>query len=428
MALIKPEAYESAGGYRYFVLAILTLVYSFNFIDRQLLVILQESIKLEMGLSDAQLGLLSGFSFAIFYVSFGIPIARLADRSVRRNIVAIALAVWSGMTALSGFAQNYLQLLLARIGVAVGEAGGSPPAHAIISDIFEGERRATALAVYSMGINIGVLFGFLLGGWINEFYGWRTAFIVVGMPGVVLALLLRLLVAEPVRGMAEGKVATVETPALRATLKLLWSRRSFRHLSFACGLHAFITYGAGNFVPSLFQRLHDISTGELGTWLALASVAGGVGTFLGGYLSDRLGRNDKRWYQWVPGVTTILTIPFTCFIYLTSNTELALAANFVTQMFFSAYLAPNLAMTHALVGLRMRALSSAILFFVLNLVGLGLGPLFIGWVSDLLQPSLGNESIRFAMVYVIPAMSVWSAVHYLLAARTIREDLARAPE
>jgi len=278
-----------------------------------------------------------------------------------------------------------------------------------------------------MGINIGVLFGFLLGGWINEFYGWRMAFIVVGLPGVFLAVILRLAVAEPIRGMAEGKQTESATPPFLDTLKLLWSRRSFRHLSVACGLHAFITYGAGNFLPSLFLRLHDIETGELGTWLALASVSGGVGTFLGGFLSDRLGRTDKRWYQWVPAITTILTIPFTMFIYTTDQTYLALTLNFIPAVFFAAYLAPNIAITHSLVGLQMRALSSAILFFVLNLVGLGLGPLLIGWTSDLLEPSLGIESIRYAMLYVIPAVSVWSTVHYLFAAKYVRDDLARAP-
>ena len=426
MSLFGPDAYRR-GGYRYAVLALLTVVYSFNFIDRQLLVILQESIKAEMELSDAQLGALTGFSFAIFYVSFGIPIARLADVGTRRTIVATALAVWSGMTAVSGLAQNYVQLLLARIGVAVGEAGGSPPAHSMISDIFSGERRATALAVYSMGINIGVLFGFLLGGWINEFYGWRTAFIVVGLPGVALAIVLRLLVAEPLRGMAEGRTVESTTPPLKDTLALLWSRPSFRHLSIACGLHAFITYGAGNFLPSLFLRLHDIETGELGTWLAPASVSGGAGTFLGGFLSDRLGERDKRWYQWVPAITTILTIPFTMFIYTTDRTYLALTLNFIPAVFFAAYLAPNIAITHSLVGLQMRALSSAILFFVLNLVGLGGGPLFIGWVSDLLEPSLGQESIRYAMLYVIPVVSLWSTAHYLIAARHVRADLERAP-
>ena len=426
MKYLKPDLYKG-NSYKYYVLAVLTIVYSFNFIDRQLLVILQESIKEEMGLSDSQLGLLSGFSFAIFYVFCGIPLAKLADSWVRRDILAISITVWSGMTALSGFAQNFIHLLLARVGVAVGEAGGSPPAHAMISDIFSEERRATALAVYSMGINFGVLFGFLLGGWINEYYGWRTAFLVVGLPGIAVAVLLRMTVAEPIRGMSQGLGDDQETPKLSETLKLLWSRKSFRHLSLACAIHAFITYGAGNFLPSLFLRLHDIQSGELGTWLAIGAVFGGLGTFMGGFLSDHLGKRDKRWYQWIPALSTIITLPFTLFVYTSGNTYLALGTTFLTSIFFSAYLAPNLAITHSLVGLRMRAMSSAVLFFILNLIGLGLGPLFIGMVSDFLNPTLGDESIRYAMVYVIPVLTIWSTLHYLFAAKYIREDLMNAP-
>jgi|TARA_B110000438_G_scaffold300876_1_gene354321 MFS family permease len=426
MKYLKPDLYKG-NSYKYYVLAVLTIVYSFNFIDRQLLVILQESIKEEMGLSDSQLGLLSGFSFAIFYVFCGIPLAKLADSWVRRDILAISITVWSGMTALSGFAQNFIHLLFARVGVAVGEAGGSPPAHAMISDIFSEERRATALAVYSMGINFGILFGFLLGGWINEYYGWRTAFLVVGLPGIAVAVLLRMTVAEPIRGMSQGLGDDQDTPKLSETLKLLWSRKSFRHLSLACAIHAFITYGAGNFLPSLFLRLHDIQSGELGTWLAIGAVFGGFGTFMGGFLSDHLGKRDKRWYQWIPALSTIITLPFTLFVYTSGSTYLALGTTFLTSIFFSAYLAPNLAITHSLVGLRMRAMSSAVLFFILNLIGLGLGPLFIGMVSDFLNPTLGDESIRYAMVFVIPVLTIWSTLHYLFAAKYIREDLMNAP-
>ena len=427
MKYLSAKLYENKS-YGYFVLGVLTTVYSFNFIDRQLLVILQESIKAEMGLSDTQLGLLSGFSFAIFYVSFGIPLAKLADSWIRRDVIVISLTIWSSMTAVSGFAQNFIHLLLARIGVAIGEAGGSPPAHAMVSDIFNQQQRATALAIYSTGINIGILFGFLLGGWINEFYGWRTAFLVVGLPGIALAIFLKLAVAEPTRGMAEEKVDEGSAPKLNETLKLLWSRKSFRHLSIACGIHAFVSYGAGNFIPSLFLRLHDIETGELGTWLALSSVAGGIGTFMGGYLSDRLGKQDPRWYQWVPAITTLIYLPFTLFIYLTDQTYLALMTTFVTGMLFNAYLAPNLAITHSLVGLRMRAMSSAILFFILNFIGLGFGPMVIGFVSDMINPTYGIESIRYALLIVIPISTIWSATHYFIAARHIRSDLELAPK
>ena len=427
MSYLSSKLYENKS-YGYFVLGVLTTVYSFNFIDRQLLVILQESIKAEMGLSDTQLGLLSGFSFAIFYVSFGIPLAKLADTWIRRDVIAISLTVWSSMTAVSGFAQNFIHLLLARIGVAIGEAGGSPPAHAMVSDIFNQEQRATALAIYSTGINIGILFGFLLGGWINEFYGWRTAFLVVGLPGIALAIFLKLAVAEPNRGMAEEKVDDGSAPKLKETLKYLWSRKSFRHLSIACGIHAFVSYGAGNFLPSLFLRLHDIETGELGTWLALSSVAGGVGTFMGGYLSDKLGKQDPRWYQWVPAITTLIYLPFTLFIYLTDQTYLALMTTFITGMLFNAYLAPNLAITHSLVGLRMRAMSSAILFFILNFIGLGFGPMVIGFVSDMINPTYGIESIRYALLIVIPISTIWSATHYFIAAKHIRSDLELVPK
>ncbi|MCW8926271.1 MAG: MFS transporter, partial [Xanthomonadales bacterium] len=195
-----PETRYAKTGYRYYVLAVLTLVYTFNFIDRQLLVILQEPVKADLGLSDTQLGLLTGFAFAVFYVVCGIPIARWADKSVRRSIIAFSLAVWSFMTAISGMTQNFLQLLLARMGVGVGEAGGSPPAHSMISDIFKPTFRATALSIYSIGIYIGILIGFLLGGWIAEFFGWRLAFLVVGVPGLILALVVRFSVQEPVRG------------------------------------------------------------------------------------------------------------------------------------------------------------------------------------------------------------------------------------
>ena len=227
----------------WYALSILTLVYAFNFIDRQLLAILQESIKADLGLSDSQLGLLTGFAFALFYVTAGIPIARWADRSNRRNIVSLALFVWSFMTAISGLAQNYLQLLLARVGVGVGEAGGSPPSHSMISDMFPPAQRAGALGFYSTGVSIGILFGFLLGGWLNEFFGWRMAFLVVGAPGVLLALVVRFTVTEPRRGLSEARDLSQQSSSLSEVLALLWQQNSFRHLAFASSLYAFVGYG-----------------------------------------------------------------------------------------------------------------------------------------------------------------------------------------
>lgn len=415
-------------GYRSYTLAVLTAVYIFNFIDRQILVILQEDIKVELALSDTQLGLLSGFSFAIFYVTFGIPIARWADKGVRRNIVALAIGTWSFMTAASGLAGNYWQLLAARIGVGVGEAGGSPPAHSMISDLFPPEERATALSIYSMGINFGILFGFLIGGWVNDFFGWRMVFFVIGVPGIAMALIVRFTLREPPRGHSERLQVVADTPPFTDVLKLLWSRPSFRHMALASGLHAFVGYGVGQWIASFFIRTYELSgTGEIATWLGLISgTAGAAGTFCGGYFADKLGQRDKRWYIWVPAWATVLAIPFSLTVYLINNYYVALSIFLVPVFLGAMFLGPTLAMTHGIVGVRMRALASAILFFVLNLIGLGLGPLITGMISDLLEPSLGAESLRYALVIVVSCY-LWCAYHYYRAGKTIREDLARAP-
>jgi len=423
------EREELSTAYRYYALAMLTTVYIFNFIDRQILVILQESIKAEMGLSDSQLGLLSGLSFAIFYVTFGIPLARWADKSVRRNIVALAIGTWSFMTALCGVAQNYWQLLAARIGVGVGEAGGSPPAHSMISDIFPPEQRATALSVYSMGINFGVLIGFVIGGWVNDFFGWRMVFFVIGMPGILMALLVRFTLKEPPRGYSENVKNVADAPPLMEVMRLLWSRRSFRHMSIASGLHAFVGYGVGQWIGSFFIRSYELSsTGEIATWLGIISgTAGAAGTFCGGYFADKLGKHDKRWYLGVPAIATILAVPFSLAVYMLNNYTLALSIYVIPVFLGAMFLGPTLAMTHGIVSLRMRALASAILFFVLNLIGLGLGPFFTGVISDLLEPRFGTESLRYALIIVVMTY-VWCTYHYWMATKTIREDLDNAPK
>jgi MFS family permease len=414
--------------YRYYALAILTFVYVFNFIDRQILVILQESIKSDLGLSDTQLGLLSGISFAVFYVTCGIPIARWADKSNRRNIVALAIGTWSFMTAISGAAQNFLQLLAARIGVGVGEAGGSPPAHSMISDMFPAAERATALSIYSMGINFGILIGFVLGGYVNDLLGWRWVFVVVGLPGILMALVVRFTLKEPPRGYSDNVTKKVEAPPFLDVFKLLWSRRSFRHMSVAAGLHAFVGYGVGQWIGSFFIRSYDLgSTTEIGFWLGIISgTAGAAGTFMGGYLADRFGQSDQRWYIWIPAVATLAAIPFSLAVYLIDNYSMALTIYLIPVFLGAMYLGPTLAMTHGIVSLRMRALASSILFFVLNLIGLGLGPLFTGWLSDQFTPRFGQDALKYALVCVV-LVYIWCAFHYLMAARDIRADLKNAP-
>lgn len=406
-------------------LFMLTLVYAFNFVDRQILVILQEPIKLEMGLSDAQLGLLSGFSFALVYITAGIPIAFWADRSNRRNIIAGALTIWSGMTAVSGFAQNYTQLLLARIGVGIGEAGGSPPAHSMISDYYPPHRRGTALAIYSTGVHVGILLGFIAGGLISQAYGWRVAFMAVGIPGVLFALVFVLTVKEPQRGRWESTAEAAYKPTMAETVAVLSSYRSFWYLAGGCGLSAFVGYGNGNFAPSFLMRNHGFSVGEVGIVLAVFGGGGGLlGTFFGGFLADRLGVKDKRWYLWLPAIAAALAAPLGFPYLLLDNTIAVIGFMFLTTIMINTYLGPCLAISHSLVPPAMRALTSAVLFLVLNLIGLGLGPLTVGLLSDFYAGYFGDDSLRYAMLTVgllgAPAMLL-----FWLGARQLPADLAQ---
>jgi predicted MFS family arabinose efflux permease len=426
-AAARKNPYDSRS-VRWYALSLLTVVYTFNFIDRQLLAILQEAIKAELSLSDSQLGLLTGFAFAIFYVTAGIPIARWADRANRRDIVSLSLFIWSFMTALSGFVQNYTHLLLARIGVGVGEAGGSPPSHSIISDIFPANQRASAIGFYSMGVNIGILFGFLAGGWINEFFGWRIAFMVVGIPGVVLAIVLRLTLAEPIRGLNDPGSGTTGAATFGEVLRVLWTRPSFRHLALGAGLNAFCAYATANWTASFIIRSHGMATGELGTWLALIiGVGGAIGVFGGGLLADRLATRDRRWYAWLPSAVGFLIVPFMVAVYRADSAYMALSLSIIPGLLFNVYLGNTIATTHALVGARMRATASAMLFLILNIIGLGAGPWVIGVLSDYLAPTLGAESLRHAMLYVLPPVMAWSATHFWLASRTLRADIDAAP-
>jgi MFS family permease len=416
----------AGGGYKNYVLSLLMVVYIFNFIDRQILVILQESIKADMGLSDSQLALLSGFSFAIFYVTCGIPIARLADRANRRNIVAASLTIWSLMTAVCGLVGNYWQLLLARIGVGIGEAGASPPSHSIISDYFPFESRGRALSIYSMGIYIGILCGFLAGGWLNEFFGWRVAFLVCGLPGVLLAVVVRLTLREPQRGMSDPEPYQPpdQVPMLSA-VRRLWALRSFRYASLGAAFNAFVGYGSLNFMPSFAIRLHQMPVGEVGTYLSLiVGIGGAIGAYAGGQISDRLGRRDPRWYYWVPGVGTLLAAVLTPIVVLTDSQTLMWSVFFVSNISLALFLAPTIAMAHNLVGPNLRALASAMIFFVLNIIGLGLGPLTVGIISDLLMPTTGNESLRWALL-VVSQFALLGGAFYFLAARHLTADQKR---
>ncbi len=412
--------------YRWYALALLTIVYMFNYVDRKIVVILQESIKAEFDLSDAQLGLLSGFAFVFFYVLLGVPIARWADRGNRRDIISIAIALWSVMTAVCGLAHSYAQLALARVGVGVGEAGASPPAHSMLSDIFPPERRAMAMGIYSTGVNLGILVGFLLGGWIDQLFGWRMAFVVVGLPGIAVALLVRFTLQEPRRGMGDGLTTVEEAPPVMMMFRLLWSRPAFRALSLAAAMSAFFANGMLSWMPSFLARSHNLSSGEIGSILALIlGVVGGAGSFLGGMLADRLSKRDVRWNVWLSPILLAIAMPFVFLTLLTGDTAVAMLAYCIPVLISGAYIGPVLAMTHAMVSVRTRASASAILFLILNMLGLGLGPLVIGILSDALGPAYGKESLRYALIVTSVVSAALAAAAFLMAGRHLKNDLAR---
>ena len=426
VATARSDEFAASEGYRRYVLGLLFVVYVVNFIDRSILNILLEEIKREFDPSDTALGFLSGVAFAIFYATLGIPIARWADRGVRRDIIALALFVWSGMTALCGLARTFPQLVLARIGVGVGEAGCSPPAHSILSDYYPPERRGTAFAIYALGIPVGTAFGFFTGGWMAETLGWRAAFLLVGLPGLVLAFVVRLTLREPPRGHSESRSDFGPAPDPIAVMRAMWGKATFRHLAIAAALHAFVGYGVAAWNAAFLIRTHGMSVGAVGSWLAgIAIVGGGLGTFLGGWLSDRLTPRDPRFSLWVPGVSTLVAVPLSMTFYLLSDVRAALALAGIPVFLGAMYLGPTFAITQALAPLRMRAVASAFLLFLLNLIGLGLGPQMIGVASDLLAPQLAQESLRGALVLTV-MFNLWSGLHYFLGARTLRADLANA--
>ena len=408
------------------MLVLLTIVYAVNFIDRQLLTILQESIKLELDLSDLQLGLLTGLAFALFYVLAGIPIARLAERSNRRTIIAASIGIWSFMTAISGFVVNYTQLVLARIGVGIGEAGCSPPAHSMISDMYPPEQRASALAFYSTGINIGIMFGVLFGGIINEYFGWRVAFLVVGLPGILVALIVQFTVAEPIRGWSEKNTEVEEKPAsFGRVLSFILERGFLIHVSIAAGLSGLVGYSLTSWTPPFFIRSFSMGTAELSWWLAAGiGLFGALGTFGWGYVCDIWGRKDRRWYLWLPALAIMLAIIPVMITFMATDKITSLTANLFTAFFTTGYLGAALAVFHGTVEPRMRATSSALFFLVLNIIGLGLGPTIVGALSDWLNPTYGGESLRYAVLYIVPAACVWSAAHFMWAARGLNKPMA----
>ena len=431
-------------GYTRYAMFLLLGIYTINFLDRQIVTILAEPIKNDLGLADWQLGLMSGLAFAVFYTVLGIPIARLAERRNRPIIIGTSVAIWSGFTALCATAGNFWQLVGYRIGVGIGEAGCTPPAHSLISDYVPKEKRASALAFYSMGTPIGGLIGLIMGGLVADAYGWRMAFLVAGVPGLLFAALAIFTLKEPRRILAAHTAATQAASAtLKQTLAYLGTKKTFWYIAFGAAIKAFIGYGHGPFTASFFLRNHteevarlaaffgaslnyDLkSVGFLGLALGLMSgTAGAFGSWLGGYLADRFGQRDTRAYMVAPAIASLLVIP----IYITAVTvdSAALALFLLTfnGLLAAIWYGPVYGTAQTVVPPHMRATTGAILLLIINLIGLGLGPLAVGFLSDYFNKGMGMgsaEGVRWALI-VSALFGVIAFVCFWRARKTIRED------
>jgi predicted MFS family arabinose efflux permease len=414
---------------RRYALVVLAVVYMFNFIDRQILSILLPAIRDEFQVGDTVLGLLAGPAFALFYVVLSVPIAQLADRVNRRNLIAMAVALWSGMTALSGLAANIWQLGLARIGVGIGEAGCNPPAHSMIADYYPPARRSTAMGFYTLGISAGIMLAYLAGGWVVQNMGWREAFFIVGVPGLLLALIVRFTVPEPIRGASEQREDSGSTPRLKVASQFLLMRRSFLYMAGAAGLSSFVGYSIIYFMPSFLVRSFGMEEAVLGFWLGIIyGIAGGFGFFMGGFIADHIGRSGHRRAMSFIALAVIVTVFFNAAVFLSSSVLWCLALFVIPSVTSHVYLAPVLSQTQSLVSLRMRAVASSLVLLIINVIGLAIGLPVAGFISDLLEPGYGPESMRYSLLIVSSALLPLAAWCYYQAGKSIQQDLHRADE
>lgn len=417
------QAAQAPSSYRYTVVAFLAVVYTFNFMDRQIMSILQEPIRIEMGLSDTQLGMLTGLTFALFYTTCGLPVAWLADRYRRVSIMAAACGIWSLFTALCGFTTNFTQLALARVMVGAGEAGGSPPSYSLISDYFPPEERGTGLAIYSLGVPVGSALGVAVGGWVAAHYGWRTAFIAVGLPGIVLAALMLVIIREPKRGgldpVPSGAAAHAAPQNIRAGIATFFQNRTMVLTAISSGLSAFVGYAMLSWNPPFLVRVKGMSLTEVALYYSIIlGVTGFIGTFAAGWLVDRLGRHDRRWYAWVPAIAFALTLPALAGVIWAPTWQIALAFLAIPALLNNMYLAPALTVVQNAAPPAQRSLAGATLLFILNLIGLGGGPLYVGFISDRARAQGVEQSLVVGYIALFPVIVLTIGAH-LLAARSM---------
>ena len=434
-----PEPARITTSYRRYALSLMLGIYVLNFLDRQVINILAEPIKRDLTLADWQIGMMSGLAFALFYTVLGVPIARFAETRNRPQIIAGALTIWSGFTALCGVAQNFVQLCLFRIGVGVGEAGCTPPAHSLITDYVPREKRASALAFYSMGVPLGSLIGMAMGGVIADAYGWRVAFLVAGLPGVVFALVTFFTLKETrSRLKADGVAASAAQPRFGQAMKHLAGKRTFWLLALAAALKSFISYGQAPFVASFFLRNHPDqvaalaasfnlqSVGFLGLALGIISgICGAISSILGGWIADKTAAGDVRNSVLAPGLAVLVSVPVFIFALQVSDARLALAILIIPYLLNYFWYGPVYGTTQGIVPPNMRATAAAVLLLVINLIGLGLGPLAVGLLSDYVAVGLKMgpaDGIRWALI-LASCFGVLSAGLFWMARKTIAQDM-----
>jgi MFS family permease len=409
-------------GYRAYVMFILVVVYTFNFIDRQIVGILAVPIKADLNLTDTQLGLMGGLAFALFYTGLGIPVAMLADRWKRTWIMTAALTIWSAMTAVCGLANNFWQLFFARLGVGVGEAGGVAPAYSLISDYFPSHQRARALSVYSFGIPIGSALGILFGGYIASKIDWRFAFFAVGIAGILVAPIFKLTVAEPPRGQYDVKGPDIPSPTLVQIVRLLAGKPSFWIISLGAASSSMIGYGLFFWLPSLFVRSFDLSLLDASVFFGAILLIGGIaGTWAGGYMADRFGAGRRGNYVIFPALAFIAAIPFYMVAILSPNLTTTFFALLVPTGLGLAWLGPVLSAIQHVVPPTMRATASAIFLFINNLIGLGAGTVALGIISDSLEARFGDDSLRYAIL-AGTSFYLIAAILFLASAKRLAKD------
>ena len=427
------ENHQPTKGYRTFVLILLTIVYGFNFIDRQIVGILAPFIQADLNLTNTELGLLIGLAFAVFYTTVAIPIAWLADRYNRVNILSIALATWSGFTALTGLATNFVQIGLARMGVGIGEAGGSPPSHSIISDMYPKEERASALGVYAMGIPIGIMAAYFvtaaLIGTSSENVNWREIFVFLGVTGILLAVVVKFSIREPVRGAMEfDDQREIVKPPFLQSLKILLRIPAWWAMCFGIAFGSFVSYSKSAFHTKYLVTLDP--NFDFQTLVIILGFINGItyagGAFFGARLADRWGKKDIRAYGWLPAISIALCIPIGIAAWWSTSVEMNLIFTSFFLIFMGIYLGPSFAIAQTLAPIHMRAMSTALFFFILNMIGLGLGPSISGWMIDIFKASNGEvESIRYAMT-VTSLIFIPSIISFLVVARKLPQDWATA--